>query len=103
MKYPQYRQGDVLLVRVHRILTAAKIVSEKVLVLAEGEVTGHAHRIVNDDAVMLTTAEGATFVRLAKRAQLVHEEHARIDIAPGTYRVVRQREYEPAGIRRVSD
>ncbi len=41
-------------------------------------------------------------------AQLIHEEHATIDLPPGAYRVVIQREYEPAQIaanawRRVVD
>ncbi len=48
-------------------------------------------------------AESATFLRLAKKAQLVHEEHATIDLAPGTYQVIRQREYSYGESRRVLD
>ena len=103
MTRKHYRQGDVLLVRVDRIPSGAKEVARRSLVLAEGEVTGHAHRIVDDGAVMLTTDERLTFVRLAKRAQLVHEEHATIEVPPGSYQVTRQREYHPAEIRRVAD
>lgn len=98
-----YRQGDVMLVRVDRIPKEAKEVARRELVLALGEVTGHAHRIVDDGAVLLSAAEGATFVKLTKKAQLVHEEHAAIDLPVGDYRVVRQREYSPAEIRRVAD
>ena len=41
-------------------------------------------------------------------AQLIHEEHATIDLPPGAYRVVIQREYVPAPLpenawRRVVD
>ncbi len=98
-----YRQGDVMLVRVDRIPRNAKEIKRRELVLAEGEVTGHAHRIVDDGAVMLTVKDSATFVKLARKAQLVHEEHATIEIPAGPYRVVRQREYSPAEIRRVAD
>ena len=97
-----YRQGDVMLIEVKRAPAGTEIARRR-LVLAEGEVTGHAHVIEQEDAVMLTTAESATFVRLAKKAQLIHQEHATIDLEPGTYRVVRQREYTPAEIRRVTD
>ena len=98
-----YRQGDVLLIKVDHAPAKATVTAKKNLVIAEGEVTGHAHRIVDDGAVLMTTAEAATFVKLAKKAQLVHEEHATIDLPAGTYRVVRQREYSPEAIRRVSD
>jgi hypothetical protein len=104
MKAFHVRQGDVMLVRVDAVPAKAKVTAKGNLVLAEGEVTGHAHRIVDDGAVMLTTAESATFVRLARKVQLVHEEHGAITLDPGTYRVVRQREFtddlEP---RRVAD
>ena len=42
---------------------------------------------------MLSVAESATFLRLAKKAQLVHEEHATVDLPSGNYRVVQQSEY----------
>ena len=98
-----YRQGDVLLIRVDHIPEKAKEIACRSLVLALGEVTGHAHRIVDDGAVLLSVRESATFVKLTKKAQLVHEEHAAIDLPVGNYRVVRQREYTPAEIRRVAD
>ena len=98
-----YRQGDVLLIRIDRIPAGTTEVARRHLVLAEGEVTGHAHRIESESAVMLTTAESATFVRLSKKAQLIHEEHAAIDLPAGTYKVIRQREYTPTEIRRVAD
>jgi hypothetical protein len=47
-------------------------------------------------------------VLLRSKAQLIHEEHAAIELPDGAYRVVIQREYEPAPIesaawRRVVD
>ena len=76
------------------------------MILAYGEVTGHAHRIADPDAsgaVLLTVAESATFLRLTKKAQLVHEEHATIELEPGTYEVVHQREYAYGQTIRVAD
>lgn len=108
-----YRQGDVLLIRrVRAIPTDAKPKARDNdrVILAYGESTGHSHQILvadrlpaADDAVLLTVAESATFLRLAKKAQLVHEEHAAIDLAPGNYEIVHQREYTPWGERRVVD
>lgn len=104
-----YRQGDVLLRRVAADSvpkTAKEVVRDNGrLVLAYGEVTGHAHVIdaPPSDAVLLSVKEAATFVRLAKVAQLVHEEHAPVSLDAGTYEVVRQREYTPWGERQVAD
>lgn len=106
------RQGDVLIRRVNAIPSGAKPKDRDGgrVILAYGESTGHAHQVMvadrlpaADDAVLLTVAESATFLRLAKKAQLVHEEHAAIDLAPGTYEIVHQREYTPWGERRVLD
>ena len=92
-----YRQGDVLLERIDKIPNGAKQKDQDNgrVILAYGEVTGHAHQIASPDEVgaTLTVAESATFLRLAKKAQLVHEEHATVDLPAGNYRVVQQSEY----------
>jgi hypothetical protein len=99
----QYRQGDVLLVAVDSLPPNAAVEShDGRLVLAYGEVTGHAHA-VNAAVAQLYTAGGAQFLQVSERTELVHEEHASITLEPGLYRVVRQREYSPREIRRVSD
>ena len=67
------------------------------LVLAEGEATGHAHAIAERDAREFRVGD-ERFVLVRSAAQLIHEEHATIDLPPGAYRVVIQREYEPAPI-----
>ena len=101
------RQGDVLVSRVASIPANAKPQQRDNgrVILAYGEVTGHAHQIADPDAVgaELTVAESATFLRLTKKAQLVHEEHATINIPPGTYRVVHQREWSYGENIRVAD
>lgn len=59
----QYRQGDVLLERIEKMpagLTAAKRDAGRV-VLAYGEVTGHAHALTEPGTRKLTDEKGAEF------------------------------------------
>src|SRR5690349_12699298 len=93
-----YRHGDVLLVSVPEFPEAAVSVRRRGrIVLAEGEVTGHAHVISERDAWEFRVGD-ERFVLVRSAARLIHEEHAAIDILPGAYRVVIQREYEPAPV-----
>lgn len=107
-----FRQGDVLIRRVapQRIATAKhgspldiyqqhrfksyERDAQGRIVLAYGEVTGHAHAILDpgviawslpDNKLLLDVPEGG--------ATVVHEEHAPIPLEPGAYEVVRQREW----------
>jgi hypothetical protein len=107
----QYRQGDVLLVRVGAMPATARPVAEdpRGVVLAEGEATGHHHRIgpayrtatlyAHDEGTFLRVTGGAT----SPVVLLTHEEHDPIAIPPGDYRVIRQMEYSPDAVRRVED
>ena len=92
-----WRQGDVLLRLVDKIPAAAKPKARDNgrVILAYGEVTGHAHQIATPDEVwaVLSVAESATFLRLMKKAQLVHEEHGMIELPAGKYEVVQQHEW----------
>lgn len=100
------RQGDVLIRQVQEIPAGAKEQPRDKgrVVLAYGEVTGHAHQLADPEAgILLTVAESATFLRLTKGTQLVHEEHSAIGLAPGMYEVVRQVEHRPWGIQQVAD
>lgn len=105
---PLYRHGDVLVQLVDTM--PAGVREARTLVLAHGEVTGHTHRIAETDGrAALFHDDSGTFLRLTAPATLVHEEHATIELPPGTYRVWRQREYvppepdAPAGFRIVVD
>lgn len=114
MKKPkQYRQGDVILVRVDEDVppgTTRERENGRVI-LAHGEVTGHAHAIVDERAELvepqLVTREGAAELYLlvhgTEPVTLTHEEHATIAVPPGAYEVRRQREYSPQEIRQVAD
>jgi hypothetical protein len=105
----QVRQGDVLLHPVADVPETARPLPRIAgrAVLAEGEVTGHAHAIRAAGATLLADGDDR-YLRVTAPVILDHEEHAAIELAPGSYRVVIQREYIPAEVgspafRRVID
>ncbi len=88
-----YRHGDVILRQPVKIPeSAARRQSD---VVAEGEATGHAHRIRGGS---LWDNDGDLYLVAGDDAALTHEEHAREEIAatePGFgYPVIIQREYD---------
>ena len=90
-----YRQGDVLLKRLDGDLPRQAVLREPDhgrVVLAYGEVTGHAHAL-DATHTALWSIGPRTFLCVEAETPLVHEEHAAIPIPPGVYEVVRQREY----------
>jgi len=108
----QVRQGDVFLRPVRDAQRVGTPVLDKGrVILAYGEVTGHAHEVVGTDAT--TTAlppaqlfeqpDGKRFLFVDRACTLTHQEHGAIALAPGAYEVVRQREYRPDEIRNVAD
>ena len=110
-----FRQGDVLLLAIDPDSLPAKVRTVPRqggrTVLAEGEVTGHAHAISSPAATLLRAGSGADaprFLRTIAPVDLVHEEHATIALPEGLYSVVIQREYVPPEVslvpfRRVVD
>jgi len=95
----KYRHGDVLITEVNGV--GGKKLNH--LTLAEGEVTGHSHRI-KDGKAELYEHGGTMFLRVkSKDAVLTHEEHKEITLPKGDYKINIQREYEPAGWRYVAD
>jgi len=103
------RQGDVLLVPLSR----SQVISEGLtlrrgraipreepgIVLAHGEATGHHHHVKSLHARFRTYGSGRTrrqILHVHKTgAQLEHQEHSAIALAPGKYEVRRQTEYTP--------
>lgn len=94
------RQGDVLLLPIATHTAGTKLSH---LTLAEGEVTGHRHRI-SDGEAELYERDGVLYLRvLSATATLTHEEHQAIAIPQGNWMIRIQREYEPEGWRYVAD
>ncbi|MFN6530098.1 hypothetical protein [Nostoc sp. ChiSLP03a] len=93
------RQGDVILLPVQQV-EGQKILH---LTLAEGEVTGHKHQIIEGKAE-LYEKDSTLYLRVfSESALLAHEEHKAISIPQGDWIVRIQREYEPEGWRYVAD
>jgi hypothetical protein len=98
-----FRQGDVLLIEVKSIPKKAKDVTPADrIVLAYGEVTGHAHAfypevverhrglvekvLVADKPKLkakLWDAGAERFLQVVEKTALRHEEHAAIEVPPG--------------------
>ena len=95
-----HRQGDVLFVKVEALPTEP-LTERKTAIIVEGEATGHAHQLVQGR--ILQNAQGFLYLHILLSTQIVHEEHHPIELSPGYYRVIRQREYSPEAIRMVRD
>lgn len=95
------RQGDVILLPTDNFQSYGQCLAH--LTLAEGEVTGHRHRISQGQAE-LYEREGTLYLRvLSQTATLTHEEHKAIEIPHGDWMVRIQREYEPQGWHYITD
>ena len=97
-----WRQGDVYIETVETIPEGARRLSH--CVLAEGEATGHCHRVVETQYAELLELGNQRFLRVhAGAVTLAHDEHAPLTLPAGSYRVWQQREYAPSGARTVVD
>ena len=94
------RQGDLLITKVKAIPEGAAKRNDRVL--AEGEATGHFHKLDRGDVY---EKEGVLYFRVDEgtETRLDHPEHGTMTFTPGEYKVVRQREYAPSGERDVAD
>ena len=102
-----YRQGDVLLIR--RDDPPATTTDEPAeVIVAEGEVTGHAHRVQGRGVRLRDLSDERTEGRLRLEVphggRIVHEEHKVIVLEPGSYEVRHQRTMTQPGLwERVRD
>ena len=105
------RQGDVLLREVSEIPAAAtahvRPLDRMRVVLAYGEVTGHAHALDGATVTAYGPSDDAFWLEVTApgHAVVTHEEHAAITIPKRVkyVEVIRQREFSLAGDRRVAD
>ena len=84
------QQGDVLFQSLGAVPDGAARIGD---VVAEGEATGHAHRVTGAGAAVLE-AEGHRYVSAPAGATVVHEEHAPVTLPPGVWDVRKVREYD---------
>jgi hypothetical protein len=99
-----YRQGDI------SIITAAKLPGRMRRgkgepILARGELTGHAHRIVQKSSATLPAGRSSVPARAIELRQAYHEEHEDVVLPKGDYEIRRQREFDwvSQGVRNVTD
>lgn len=114
------RQGDVILIPTTKKPSArAKVVLDNGrTILAYGEVTGHSHEVVtadvtapavthNDDRVpaqqLFEEPDGLRLLVIKAPCALTHQEHSTAELPIGSFRVVRQCEWDAEQIRRVAD
>lgn len=99
MKRLQFRQGDIFIIEVtEEVPQDAKIEERNQgrIVLAYGEVTGHAHAIHSKAATLFAVNENLRLLKTEEEVELVHEEHSTINLpAKKTFQIIRQREYRP--------
>lgn len=91
----QGQQGDVCWERVERVPEGATRHSRtpRGVVLAEGEATGHAHRIL-EEAAELYEHEGMLYLKNAQPVTVRHEEHAAQVIEPGVWEIGRVQRWD---------
>jgi len=102
------RQGDVMLFKVDALPKGAVAVESKGdVILAHGEVTGHAHRIkrgqTEKPSARLFDVGAERYLQIAEKVALTHEEHSAIFLETGVYRQAYQFEEKRAEIQRVAD
>jgi hypothetical protein len=91
------RQGDVLLVRIEAMPRGCAPMPRENggVVLAHGEVTGHAHQFRGAQVAMFRDDGGNQYVRVADRPdQLVHEEHTAHRFSVGDFELGVQVEHD---------
>jgi len=102
----QLRQGDVLLQLVDKLPKGLKEISGPVI-LAHGEVTGHAHVITLPDTerhkVKYWDGGAERYIQALERVTVTHEEHAPIVLEPGIYKQGFQVEDFGEEVRDVAD
>ena len=108
-----FRQGDVVVRQVRRRERKGADARDRGrIILAHGEVTGHAHEVIAADPttdIQLPAAhffeepDGRRFLFIERACLLTHQEHGAIALPTGCYEVTRQREYSPEEIRNVAD
>jgi hypothetical protein len=110
-----YAQGDILIEKVRDCAPSGTLIQPMpggVMVVAEGEATGHRHAFLDHvtmfrDDGLARDIPGGLYIGHVKvdgpSARLEHDEHASVTLPPGTYRVRRQRELEPKDARVVVD
>ncbi len=91
----QIQHGDVLLKQVAKLPQDAKEIPRKgnVLILAEGESTGH-HHVITANPAKLWELKNDLYLEVIEPVTIIHEEHKTLPIPIGIYEIGRVKEYD---------
>ena len=92
-----YRHGDLLIRQVKKIPVAIRLDTN---IIAEGEVTGHNHKLYGSHQVYGTHIDNPrvivpTYFQAKEEISLKHQEHNTLKISKGNYVILHEREYDP--------
>ncbi len=94
MQVGQYGfQGDVVIKKVERIEEFGSMKVKNDGVLAEGEVTGHMHKLFGEFDLR-QDKDNNLYFEVKEDVTLKHQEHSPIVIGPGFYKVEIQKEFD---------
>ena len=102
-----YRHGDINLHSIEKI--DGEIIKHKgVFVIGEGETTGHRHLLTVEnpkDLIIKKDSNGDFYFQLLSKGTLTHEEHKTLEIMPGIYKRIQEREKDwfSLAVRKVID
>tara|TARA_B100000586_G_scaffold135127_1_gene97780 strand:+ start:126 stop:473 length:348 start_codon:yes stop_codon:yes gene_type:complete len=94
-----YRHGDLLIKQIDHIPLSAQRLSTSII--AEGEVTGHNHKLYGSHQVYGTHSSQnwriiePTYFQAKEEISLKHQEHNTLKISKGNYVILHEREYNP--------
>ena len=108
-----YRHGDLLITRINAVPQSAINISSKII--AEGEVSGHKHTLVGQATVRILPGREAghkiierverghvsinripeLYFSASEDVKLTHEEHKTLELPRGSYKVTKEREFNP--------
>jgi len=96
-KYRFVHQGDIPFFPFTGEIKGTKVKHNGEVVLALGEKTGHKHIISTlnpTDLEAWKQLEGDWIIILKTEGTLTHNQHGAITVAPGTYRIGQEREFD---------
>lgn len=110
MRYDEaIRQGDFLLIPLDTAAgecipteAVAEVREGGRAIVGRGEATGHHHAFVDPAVNIFGTATGR-WLDVPQVATLVHEEHGALEVLPGQYVIIQERNFHSGMVKRVTD
>ena len=96
-----YRHGDLLITRVNALPSGLVQINPKTI--AEGEISGHKHRLVGNANVCVNWEEKhrsindyhEVWFKAFNKIKVIHEEHKTLELPKGVYKVTKERQFDP--------